>query len=189
MAEGAAGRRTRRVVLAVAGVVATSPCGRATRPSGRPPTTSIGPITLPAKTDDLAMPHVWTIGQRFVDPEVRGSGRTVAQVVLEGMWFTFRVAMVGFVIGVGVGLLLAVLMQRFRIAERSLLPCVIVSQTVPLVALAPLVVGWGGQLEVFGREWQPWMSVSVIAAYLAFFPVAVGALRGPAVAVARRRWS
>ena len=69
-------------------------------------------------------------------------------------------------------------MQRFRIAERSLLPYVIVSQTVPLVALAPLVVGWGGQLEVFGREWQPWMSVTVISAYLAFFPVAVGALRG-----------
>ena len=124
------------------------------------------------------MPHVWTIGQRFLDPEVRGSGRTVAQVVLEGMWFTFRVSMVGFVIGVGVGLLLAVLMQRFHTAERSLLPWVIVSQTVPLVALAPLVVGWGGQLEVFGREWQPWMSVTLISAYLAFFPVAVGALRG-----------
>ena len=106
------------------------------------------------------MPHVWTIGQRFLDPEVRGSSRTVAQVVLEGMWFTFRVSMVGFIIGVGVGLVLAVLMQRFRTAERSLLPWVIVSQTVPLVALAPLVVGWGGQLEVFGREWQPWMSVA-----------------------------
>jgi NitT/TauT family transport system permease protein len=94
------------------------------------------------------------------------------------MWFTFRVAMVGFVIGVIVGLGLAILMQRFRLAERSLLPYVILSQTVPLVALAPLVVGWGGQLKVFGHQWQPWMSVTVIAAYLAFFPVAVGALRG-----------
>ena len=46
------------------------------------------------------------------------------------------------------------------------------------VALAPLVVGWGGQLSMFGLDWQPWMSVAVIAAYLAFFPVAVGALQG-----------
>jgi NitT/TauT family transport system permease protein len=138
----------------------------------------IGPFSLPAHTDDLSMPHVWTILGRFHDPELRGSSRTIGQVVLEGMWFTFRVAMAGFVVGVIVGLGLAVLMQRFHLAERSLLPYVIISQTVPLVALAPLVVGWGGHLEVLGHQWQPWMSVAVIAAYLAFFPVAVGALRG-----------
>jgi NitT/TauT family transport system permease protein len=77
-----------------------------------------------------------------------------------------------------VGLLLAIVMQRFRVAERGLLPYVVLSQTVPLIALAPLVVGWGGHLTVFGVHWQPWMSVAVIAAYLAFFPVAVGGLRG-----------
>jgi NitT/TauT family transport system permease protein len=86
--------------------------------------------------------------------------------------------MAGFLIGVVVGLLLAIVMQRFRFAERSLLPYVVLSQTVPLVALAPLVVGWGGRLELYGTEWEPWMSVAVISAYLAFFPVAVGALRG-----------
>src|SRR5436190_12620115 len=58
------------------------------------------------------------------------------------------------------------------------LPFVILSQTVPLVALAPLVVGWGGRLSLLGVDWRPWMSVAVIAAYLAFFPVAVGTLRG-----------
>jgi NitT/TauT family transport system permease protein len=178
MAQGGAGRRMRRALFAVAGVAAAIALWEGYKALGRATDDTIGPITLPAKTTDLAMPHVWTIGQRFIDPEVRGSSRTVAQVVLEGMWFTFRVSMAGFVIGVGVGLFLAVVMQRFRTAERSLLPWVIVSQTVPLVALAPLVVGWGGQLEVFGREWQPWMSVALISAYLAFFPVAVGALRG-----------
>jgi NitT/TauT family transport system permease protein len=49
---------------------------------------------------------------------------------------------------------------------------------VPLIAQAPLVFAWGGNLHLFGLEWRPWMSVSVIAAYLAFFPVAIGALRG-----------
>lgn len=133
---------------------------------------------LPASGDDVSMPHVWTIVERFGDPELRGSSRSVGMAVLEGAWYTFRVSMVGFLIGTVVGFLLAVLMQRFRFAERGLLPFVILSQTVPLVALAPLVVGWGGQLRVFGNQWEPWMSVAVIAAYLAFFPVAVGALRG-----------
>jgi NitT/TauT family transport system permease protein len=145
---------------------------------GRATDDRLGSFKLPAHTDDLSMPHAWTILSRFGDPELRGSSRTVGQVVLEGMWFTFRVAMVGFVLGVVVGLLLAIVMQRFHLAERSLLPYVILSQTVPLVALAPLVVGWGGQLEVLGHQWEPWMSVTVISAYLAFFPVAVGALRG-----------
>src|SRR6266487_4811629 len=44
--------------------------------------------------------------------------------------------------------------------------------------ISPLVVGWGGRLHLGSVSWQPWMSVAVIAAYLAFFPVAVGALRG-----------
>jgi NitT/TauT family transport system permease protein len=133
---------------------------------------------LPARADDTSMPHVWTMLSRFGEPELRGSSRTVGMAILEGAWFTFRVAMAGLVVGVVVGLVLAVVMQRFKVAERGLLPFVILSQTVPLVALAPLVVGWGGRLELFGVGWRPWMSVAMIAGYLAFFPIAVGALRG-----------
>jgi NitT/TauT family transport system permease protein len=138
----------------------------------------IGPVELPARYDDNSMPHVWQIVETFGEAESRQSSRTVGQVVLEASWFTFRVAMAGFLVGVLVGLLLAMVMQRFLFAERGLLPLVVLSQTVPLIALAPLVVGWGGRLELFGRQWEPWMSVAVISAYLAFFPVAIGALRG-----------
>jgi NitT/TauT family transport system permease protein len=138
----------------------------------------IGPWELPARYDDRSMPHVWSVVRTFGDAEGRQSSRTIGQVVLEASWFTFRVAMAGFLVGVAVGLLLAIVMQRFRLAERGLLPYVVLSQTVPLIALAPLVVGWGGRLELFGVAWRPWMSVAVISAYLAFFPVAVGALKG-----------
>jgi NitT/TauT family transport system permease protein len=88
------------------------------------------------------------------------------------------VSMAGLALGVVVGGLLAVAMQRFSVVERGLLPYVVLSQTVPLVALAPLVAGWGGQLQIGALDWQPWMSVALISSYLAFFPVAVGALRG-----------
>jgi NitT/TauT family transport system permease protein len=47
-----------------------------------------------------------------------------------------------------------------------------------MIALAPLVVSWGGRLHVGGWEWPRWLSVAVLGAFLAFFPVAVGTLRG-----------
>jgi len=129
------------------------------------------------RTDDAAMPHVLDVVRRLGEPELAG-GRPVWRVVFDACLFTLGITAVGFLVGALVGLLLAVLMQRFRVAERGLLPWVVLSQTVPLVALAPLVAGWGGALSLGPYPWQPWMSVSLIAAYLAFFPVAVGMLRG-----------
>jgi NitT/TauT family transport system permease protein len=131
------------------------------------------------RADDASMPHLSTVAGRLFDPEISAAGsHSVLVAVLLAMWFTFRVAFVGWLIGVVVGLVLAVLMQRVWVAEAALLPYVVVSQTVPLVALAPLVVGWGGHLTLFGQPWQPWQSVALISGYLAFFPVAIGALRG-----------
>ena len=48
----------------------------------------------------------------------------------------------------------------------------------PLIALAPLVVSWGGKLHIGGFEWPRWLSAAVLGAFLAFFPVAVGTLKG-----------
>jgi NitT/TauT family transport system permease protein len=87
-------------------------------------------------------------------------------------------ALVGFLIGSTIGVALAALMTRFKTMERGLLPYLVVSQTVPLIALAPLVVSWGGKLEIFGYTWPRWLSASVLGAFLAFFPIAVGTLRG-----------
>jgi NitT/TauT family transport system permease protein len=138
----------------------------------------LGMRVLP-RAGDASMPHVTDIIARFGEKESALPGATtVGATVAKSAWFTFRLAVAGCALGVLVGLLLAMVMQRFRLAERGLLPFVVLSQTVPLVALAPLVVGWGGQIHIGSITWQAWMSVSVIAAYLAFFPVAIGALRG-----------
>ena len=99
-------------------------------------------------------------------------------VVLQGAWFTFRIALAGLALGTAVGLGLAVLMARYKVVERGLLPYLVLSQTVPLIALAPLVVSWGGRLHVGAFEWPRWLSAAVLGAFLAFFPVAVGTLKG-----------
>ena len=138
---------------------------------GNPDGTVLFGVRILPRADDLSMPHVSDMLSRLGRPELTG-GRPVWQVVLSASLFTLGITVAGFAVGAVIGFLLAVAMQRFRIVERGLLPYVILSQTVPLVALAPLIAGWGGTV------WPEWMSVSVIAAYLAFFPVAVGMLRG-----------
>jgi NitT/TauT family transport system permease protein len=144
-------------------------------------------LNILPRSSDRAMPHVWDMLSRYGRPEIRSSDRKIWTVVLAGAWFSFRLALVGFAIGTVLGLGLSVLMARFRFVERGVLPYLVVSQTVPLIALAPLVVSWGGKLEIFGWEWPRWLSASVLGAFLAFFPVAVGSLRGlrsaPAAAV------
>ena len=141
---------------------------------------SIGDTRVLPRTDDASMPHVWTVLARLGEPEVAGAAaqRTVAEAVASGALFTLGLALGGLVIGGVLGVLLALAMARFGLLERALLPYVVLSQTVPLIAIAPLVAGWGGKIAIFGQPWQPWASVMVISSYLAFFPIAVGMLRG-----------
>ena len=136
------------------------------------------------RSNDTAMPHVWTMLSRYGRPEVRGSDKRVWVVVLAGAWFSFRLAIVGFLLGSSIGVGLSIVMSRFRLVERGLLPYLVVSQTVPLIALAPLVALWGGKLHIFGFEWPRWFSAAVLGAFLSFFPIAVGTLRGLASAPA-----
>lgn len=137
----------------------------------------LGDSLILPRSDDASMPHLSQIFDVFGKEEVAG-GDTVLSSVVSSVWYSLRLAAAGFAVGVCVGFLLALAMQRLRLVERALLPYVVLSQTIPLIALAPLVYGWSGNLSLFGLDWKPWMSVSVISAYLAFFPVAIGALRG-----------
>jgi NitT/TauT family transport system permease protein len=130
------------------------------------------------RANDTAMPHVWEMLSRYTEPERRGAEGSIFLTVLSGAWFSLRLALAGFVLGTIVGLGLAVLMARYKVVERGLLPYLVISQTVPLIALAPLVVSWGGKLHIGGFEWPRWLSAAVLGAFLAFFPIAVGTLKG-----------
>lgn len=130
------------------------------------------------RAKDRVMPHVSDIVSRFSDPISRSSDESVFSVVLRAVFYSFRLVLVGFALGLIAGVLLAVIMTRFKIAARAVLPYLVISQTIPLIALAPLIRSWGGKLRVGGFVWEPWMSASLLGAFLTFFPIAVGTLRG-----------
>ena len=131
-------------------------------------------IELPASTDDLTMPHAMDIANELFEEVRDGRARLPLYLfLLKKGWFTLQEAAIGFTLGLTVGLGLAILMLRWRVAERGLLPWINVSQTIPLIALAPIIVTWGRQQDL-----PDMLSISLIAAYLTFFPVAVSALRG-----------
>lgn len=128
---------------------------------------------LPVATNDLIMPHVSEILGTFFDPVQRNRDEILAVFLLKSAWFTLKEAALGFIVGTVVGLGLAVIMLRSRWLDRGLVPWINISQTVPLIALAPIVVTWGR--NSFLSDVQ---AVSLIAAYLTFFPVAVNGLAG-----------
>ena len=130
------------------------------------------------RSDDHNMPPVLDILREFGESPREGI-QTNGRHVLGGALFTLRESAVGFAVGVVLGLFLAVVLLQSRQAEQGIMPYVITSQIVPLVAIAPIIVIWGRtNFDFLPWEWQDWMSVSIISAYLTFFPVTMNALRG-----------
>jgi NitT/TauT family transport system permease protein len=117
---------------------------------------------------DLNLPHLWDIAAAFVRP-ARRFGPPLVLILLEAALFTMREAVAGFAMGALLGFVLAIVFVHSPLLERSLVPYLVASQTVPILAIAPMVVIW---LQA------GWWSVAIIAAYLAFFPVTINALRG-----------
>jgi NitT/TauT family transport system permease protein len=120
---------------------------------------------------DYKLPHLSQIVEAFVRPAAQG--RIVWQVLLYDAAYTMLEAVTGFVIGGLVGFLFAIIFVHVPLARRGLLPFVIASQTVPIIAIAPMIVVGLGQLGA-----PPWVPKSAIAAYLTFFPVTINVLRG-----------
>ena len=139
--------------------------------------TGSGVMILP-RTHDRAMPHVWDMIVRLFAPTSGGDTPPLWMSVVAAAGVTLGIAAVGWMIGVIVGAALGLIMQRSRLAEWGLLPWIVLSQIVPLIAFAPVVNAIGNQIDRDVMPWSQWLSVAVIASYLAFFPVAVGMLRG-----------
>src|SRR6478736_1767436 len=94
----------------------------------------LGDALILPRSDDTSMPHLSAIFGAFGKQEVAGASGTVGSSVVSAVWYSLRLAAAGFAVGVAIGFLLALAMQRVRTFERALLPYVVLSQTVPLIA-------------------------------------------------------
>jgi NitT/TauT family transport system permease protein len=86
---------------------------------------------------------------------------------------TGQSTLIGFVMGTGLGLLLSVLIVHSRTLDRALMPWIVASQTVPVLAIAPIVLVLLGSMGFSGTAPK-----AVIAMYLCFFPVTVAMVVG-----------
>lgn len=89
-------------------------------------------------------------------------------------WITLQSTLWGFFLGTTLGILCAIAIVYSRTASMSLMPWAIISQTIPIVALAPMIIVVSSQLGVEGRG----LPKAIISAYLCYFPVLVGMVKG-----------
>ena len=89
-------------------------------------------------------------------------------------WITLRSTLWGFALGSAVGLSLAVAIVYSRVMDMGVMPWAIISQTIPIVALAPMIIVLSNALGIEQRI----VPKAIIAAYLCFFPILVGMVKG-----------
>jgi len=128
--------------------------------------------TWPFVVDDITLPPLQNIFGALFEP-ARVNGPLLITLLWHSALFTAREAAVGFAIGASVGFALGVVLAHFNVLQRGLLPYIVASQTIPIIAIAPMVVVGLGSYNI-----SAWLRVAVIAAYLTFFPVTVNTLRG-----------
>jgi len=116
-------------------------------------------------TPDQVIVELWnsTVGQSITSPRSLVYHASV----------TMSSTLVGFALGTILGMLLAIGIVRVRTLDRSLMPWIIASQTIPILAIAPMIVVVLGNIGLTGV-----FPKSVISAYLCFFPVTIGMVKG-----------
>jgi NitT/TauT family transport system permease protein len=132
--------------------------------------------TRPFVVDDTTMPHLHSIVAALFDRT--STNQLMIDFLFHAALFTAKEAVVGFIFGALIGFALGALIARIGVLQRGVMPYIVASQTIPIVALAPIVVVGLGNVSIAGWSPQAWERVAVIAAYLTFFPVTVNTVRG-----------
>ncbi|MEL7091586.1 MAG: ABC transporter permease subunit [Pseudomonadota bacterium] len=104
---------------------------------------------------------------------LRGRAWSKRSLLYHG-WITLQSTLWGFALGTALGVLGAIAIVYSRVADMSLMPWAIISQTIPIVALAPMIIVLSSQVGVEGRG----LPKAIISAYLCYFPVLVGMVKG-----------
>jgi NitT/TauT family transport system permease protein len=126
--------------------------------------------TMAMERPVLPAPH--QVAAELVRTTLEVSPTSRRSLVYHG-WVTASAALLGFALGTLLGILLAIGIVHVRTLERSLMPWIIASQTVPILAIAPMIIVVLGSLGLVGL-----VPKAIISAYLCFFPVTIGMVKG-----------
>ena len=129
------------------------------------------PLTMSQKRPVTPAPHQVAVElyDTVIDKPV-----TSKRSLVYHAWVTLSSTLLGFVFGTTLGIALAVGIVRSRVLDKSLMPWIITSQTIPILALAPMIIVVLNSFEGMPRA----VPKALISTYLSFFPVAVGMVTG-----------
>jgi NitT/TauT family transport system permease protein len=130
--------------------------------------------TWSQKKPKLPAPHQVTAEIWKTTGEMIAKGRAFSKrSLIYHSWITLSATMLGFVMGTGFGILLAIGIVYNRVMDMSVMPWVIASQTIPILAIAPMIIVVLNAVGISGL-----LPKAMISMYLSFFPVVVGMVKG-----------
>lgn len=109
----------------------------------------------------LRPPHQ-VINKGFLNGEVRSE-------ILSALWSSARVALIGLIVSIALGFVIAIVMSQAKVAERAIFPYMVTLQAIPILALVPVIGFWFG----YGR-----MSRVIVCVMISLFPIIVNTLFG-----------
>ncbi|GAA2815554.1 NitT/TauT family transport system permease protein [Aminobacter aminovorans] len=141
------------------------------RRAGETPTTVefIGK-TLSQPKPTMPAPH--QVAQNFFENTFLRKVTSARSLVYHS-WVTLSSTLLGFTFGTALGILIAVGIVHVIALDRSLMPWIIASQTIPILAVAPMIIVVLAAIGITGL-----IPKALISTYLSFFPVAVGMVKG-----------
>ena len=160
------------IVWYVAAILANGPATRMALANANPPPTPIQYVLATWAQQRPIVPAPHQIVVDFFNSTFIANPTTNRSLVYHA-WATLAPTLLGFAIGTLLGVLLAAAIVHLRSLDKSLMPWIIASQTVPILAIAPMIIVVLGSIGLTGV-----LPKAVISTYLSFFPVTVGMVKG-----------
>jgi NitT/TauT family transport system permease protein len=133
-------------------------------------TTDLIAATMRMERPILPAPHQVAVEMKQTIFDLRPTSK---RSLVYHSWVTLSSTLLGFAMGTVIGILLAAGIVHVPTLEKSLMPWIISSQTIPILAIAPMVVVVLGAIGLTGL-----VPKAIISTYLCFFPVAIGMVKG-----------
>jgi NitT/TauT family transport system permease protein len=127
---------------------------------------------LPAPHQVIVDLHNSTLGASIIRQTADGWVLSPRNLLFHA-WTTLSATLLGFLMGAVLGIALAATIIHSRILQKSLMPWIIASQTIPILAIAPIIIVALGSVGLTGL-----VPKAIISMYLCFFPVTIGMVKG-----------